>query len=122
MKENQMTRDKVIEAGFLMEVSTWENDGDAPMTKSKTFKTIEEVKKVIRFLNGFHAEHTHEEGYYGNAETYGNSSNELCDESGVPHSTIALIGSWADGEYYRVLSKIAVFEVPEEIRLRVVVF
>ena len=34
----------VVKKGYTLTVKSWENDGDAPQTKSKTFETIEQAK------------------------------------------------------------------------------
>lgn len=41
-----MTKKKVINKGYTVEVISWENDGDNYKTKSSTFETLEEAKAV----------------------------------------------------------------------------
>ena len=45
-----MSKIKVINKGYTLQVTSWENDGDSYQTKSKTVDTIEEVKLLHSLL------------------------------------------------------------------------
>lgn len=110
---------KVIEKGYLVEVTTWENDGDSYKTESVSVDSELQVKEILAVLQRFGSTNTHKKGYFGNADVYESrrAISELWDSLDFELDVHNLIGTWADGEYYRVVESVHVFHVEKEITL-----
>lgn len=128
-------KDKVIKAGYNVEVTTWENDGDNYNTKTFVFKTLEEVKLFHKFLMYFECD-SYGNGYLGVEEVLATLSKEAPDvlnwlvslypgklrswenslEERAVHMAIAdYIGWWCDGDYFRTFDSAKYYYVPEEL-------
>lgn len=109
-------KDHTIPAGYILEITTWENDGDAYMTDRKEGLTKEQVKLYLDICRGFDA------GYDG--ESFGNYDGprneveefvkETCAKHGVEYNEdlpCDLIGRWNDGQFYRVFEDARLYYV-----------
>ena len=132
-----------IEAGYLVKITTWENDADNYNTIDISGLTKDQARLIVEIVSLFESDGRGSE--YGNAEI--EDSEGLFEEIDKIISSFSgtggvlpaglddpdpewvkenylnrydyliynLIGTWNNGEYYRVLDSIEVFYVPEPI-------
>jgi len=62
---------KVINKGYTLTVNSWENDGDAPQTKSKTVDTLEEAKVWYEMMQLCESQHNQPNDVIKLGNTYG---------------------------------------------------
>ena len=123
---------KIIPAGHILEITSWENDGDNYRTKVISPIALNTAMAYIEICKLFDSKHTHELGNYGNAAWTEEVDADLTtkvsailkkanlpfDELDCEDLVYDLIGNWCDGEYYRVFEEAKLFYNPEEIRIQ----
>lgn len=67
---------KVINKGYTLTVSSWENDGDFINSRSKTFDTIEETKVWFEMMELCESENNQPKGVIKLGNTYDSFSGE----------------------------------------------
>jgi len=58
---------KVINKGYTLEITSWENDGDYCRTKTKTVETFEEVAKLLQICTTLFKSCNNRDGGVGNS-------------------------------------------------------
>lgn len=134
-----------IPKGYQIHVTTWENDGDNYKTKIISGLTGAKVKMLYQLAKFFESGTNNNatgpdgRGNYGNADNsydshgggsyhvHFNSSEfekeflEFCEKHNIDsedfheETFFEIIGTWCEGEYIRVMEKVEVYYVPEEI-------
>jgi hypothetical protein len=124
-----MNKELVIEKGYTIEVTSWENDGDNYNTESMTVETLEEARRIYRVCNELFK--SDDEGGVGNSmsgeseeviEEYIENNPELkLTEREIRDLSYDLMGS---SEYYdyRVCESVSVTYSPEDIYLEKIEF
>jgi hypothetical protein len=124
-----MNKELVIEKGYTIEVTSWENDGDNYNTESMTVETLEEARRIYRVCNELFK--SDDEGGVGNSmsgeseeviEEYIENNPELkLTEGEIRDLSYDLMGS---SEYYdyRVCESVSVTYSPEDIYLEKIEF
>lgn len=126
---------KVFEAGYHLEVTSWENDADAYATTKEYFATKEELDLAVKFYSLFESRNGRNGGL-GNSTT--NTAKvydfvkERCPEileafitdAKVDEDCVAeqlwemaynTVGVWNDGRYWRVVEHMSAYHVPETV-------
>lgn len=117
-KDKKMS--KVIKKGYMIEVTTWENDGDNYKTSSVDGLSQQELRVLYDYCNRFSSKTTYTKAGFGNSERHG-EVEQLQDEiynafgEQIQAAAYKLVGTWCDGEYYRVTEEIKMFYVPQDI-------
>lgn len=128
----------IIPAGYIVEVTTSENDSDNYKTEVVNGLSREEAKFIHQYCSLFNSCNYHKDPGFGNAKIR-KRHDELSvlvtnmyldhgfDPTNVPdavheESLDELIGWWNDGENHRVLEGITVYENPEPVELKLVKF
>jgi hypothetical protein len=123
-----MNKELVIEKGYTLTVTSWENDGDNYRTESMTVETLEEARRIYRVCNELFKS---DEGGVGNSmdgeseeaiEEYIENNPELnLTEEEIRDLSYDLMGS---SEYYdyRVCESVSVTYSPEDIYLEKIEF
>lgn len=126
-----MSKKLVIEKGYTIEVTSWENDGDNYNTESITVETLEEARKIYRVCNELFKSCNNGEGGIGNSmggeceeviEEYIKNNPELnLTEDEISDLSYDLMGS---SEYYdfRVCESVSVTYSPGDIYLEEIKF
>jgi hypothetical protein len=126
-----MNKELVIEKGYTLEVTSWENDGDYYNTESMTVETLEEARRIYRVCTELFKSCNKGEGGIGNSmsgecedviEEYIKDNPELnLDEDTISNLAYELMGS---SEYYdyRVCESVSVTYSPEDIYLEKIEF
>jgi hypothetical protein len=126
-----MNKELVIEKGYTLEVTSWENDGDNYNTESMTVETLEEARRIYRVCTELFKSCNKSEGGIGNSmsgecedviEEYIKDNPELnLDEDTISNLAYELMGS---SEYYdyRVCESVSVTYSPEDIYLEKIEF
>ena len=124
-----MNKELVIEKGYTLTVTSWENDGDNYNTESMTVETLEEARRIYRVCNELFK--SDDEGGVGNSmsgeseeviEEYIENNPELkLTEGEIRDLSYDLMGS---SEYYdyRVCESVSVTYSPEDIYLEKIEF
>ena len=131
---------KKIKKGYLIEVTSWENDGDNYKTETLEGLSASEAEFYAEVCALFHSDYGRgNPGKYGNTniEEYceGETSGLVLDltELAMKHELSVedyahedlvddLIGCWNDGEYYRVCESIKAFYNPFDVVMAEVKF
>jgi hypothetical protein len=130
--------DKIIESGYYVELTTWENDGDNYKTETHTGLEWSEVLFLNEIYKKFNS------GYKSNSfdNTFGNreicdieqsvidwfkslpeyiknaaSQNNEIDDYCILELIEEFVDVWNDGEKYRVVDSIKVWYNPETITM-----
>lgn len=118
------------EKGIYISVTSWENDADNYKTEVVGPVPKEDVSKTLSVVKLFRSRNSRHDGenlgnseipYYDESDEHPIKSKineiELIEQSLTEPFDIIddLIGSWADGEYYRVYESHEVFEVKEPV-------
>ena len=123
-----MNKELVIEKGYTLTVTSWENDGDNYRTESMTVETLEEARKIHKICTELFKS---DEGGVGNSmdgeseeaiEEYIENNPELnLTEGEIRDLSYDLMGS---SEYYdyRVCESVSVTYSPEDIYLEKIEF
>jgi hypothetical protein len=126
-----MNKELVIEKGYTLEVTSWENDLDNYNTESMTVETLEEARRIYRVCTELFKSCNNGEGGIGNSmsgecedviEEYIKDNPELnLDEDTISNLAYELMGS---SEYYdyRVCESVSVTYSPEDIYLEKIEF
>jgi hypothetical protein len=124
-----MNKELVIEKGYTLTVTSWENDGDNYNTESMTVETLEEARRIYRVCNELFK--SDDEGGVGNSmsgeneeviEEYIENNPELnLTEGEIRDLSYDLMGS---SEYYdyRVCESVSVTYSPKDIYLEKIEF
>lgn len=127
-------------AGWHVTVVSWENDADNYKTESKCFETQDQASFVVDLLKNFSSNHSSkfDENFLGNCQFFRdgmyekykqavtafiqqlsmryNVPEEWSDYGYVDECIIyELVGQWMDGECMRVVEKIRLDYIPEDI-------
>jgi hypothetical protein len=140
-----------IKPGYILKLTTWENDADNYMTKEFTGLEVDHVKFYVDVALMFRS--TYDGGKYGNVDRHSDYEGRENDSELVPDlkkivdsynqnnvsvpkefdyhilseedskyvedilrdAVTELVGSWADGEYWRVVEDFEVFYLPTEL-------
>ena len=113
-----------IKAGYMVCVTTWENDADNYKTKIRSGLTKAQALAVEKFCR-FFISNERNNCTFGNKETV---DYEVIKETMDPDDIVLLsqigsleglhsrlIGQWADGYYSRVFESIKFFYFPEDV-------
>jgi hypothetical protein len=126
-----MNKELVIEKGYTLTVTSWENDGDNYRTESMTVETLEEARRIYRVCTELFKSCNKSECGIGNSmsgecedviEEYIKDNPELnLDEDTISNLAYELMGS---SEYYdyRVCESVSVTYSPKDIYLETIEF
>lgn len=94
-----MSKIKVINKGYTLQVTSWENDGDNYQTKSKTVDTIEKVKLLHSLLQLCTSENNNPPGVIRLGNSVGGFSEDQEDLLRDFFTENNIIFDFKDGEY-----------------------
>lgn len=122
---------KVINKGYTITVTSWENDADNYKTKQKTVDTLEEIKIIYKICNELLISGTNNDKGIGNSidseydyriEEYIEDNPELnLTEEYIRELAYLLLGS-SEFYDYRVFESCEVFYSPEDIYCEEITF
>lgn len=113
--------EKIIPQGYILEITTWENDGDAYRTERMEGLTEIEVKLYLAICRGFDCD-----GFGNDDRSFEDGPiqkflEETYKAFGLPCNydiVYDLIGSWADGQFYRVFDHANLYFTPAPITMQ----